>query len=76
VGTLNVTEVSEPFATKQGIQMLMLCEKIEPASALPDRKQVERKLFAEKIELEAEKHLRNLKRDAFIEIKFGEKKSK
>jgi peptidyl-prolyl cis-trans isomerase SurA len=76
VGTLNVTEVSEPFATKQGIQMLMLCEKIEPASALPDRKQVEQKLFAEKIELEAEKHLRNLKRDAFIEIKFGEKKSK
>jgi hypothetical protein len=37
---------------------------------------VEQKLFAEKIELEAEKHLRNLKRDAFIEIKFGEKKSK
>jgi len=74
VSTLGVTEVSEPFATKEGIQMLMLCEKIEPANALPDRNQVQQKLFAEKMELEAEKHLRNLKRDAFIEIKFGEKR--
>lgn len=74
VSILNVSEVSEPFATKEGMQMLMLCEKIEPSVSLPDKEQVKQKLFAEKMELEAEKHLRNLKRDAFIDIKLDDKK--
>ncbi len=71
VERLGVTEVSEPFATKEGVRMLMLCEKIELPSDLPNRDKVKQELFRQKLELEAEKHLRNLRRDAFIDIKVG-----
>lgn len=69
VERLGVTEVSEPFATRDGVRLLMLCEKIELPSDLPDREKVRKQLFSQKLELEAEKHLRNLRRDAFIDIK-------
>jgi peptidyl-prolyl cis-trans isomerase SurA len=69
VERLGVTEVSEPFATKEGVRLLMLCEKIELPTDLPDREKVKQQLFSQKLELEAEKHLRNLRRDAFIDIK-------
>lgn len=69
VERLGVTEVSEPFATPDGVRMLMLCEKIELPNDLPDREKVRKELFTQKLELEAEKHLRNLRREAFIDIK-------
>ncbi|MFZ4124882.1 MAG: peptidylprolyl isomerase [Rickettsiales bacterium] len=69
VERLGVTEVSEPFATKEAVRMLMLCEKIELPTQLPEREKVQQMLFGQKLELEAEKHLRNLRRDAFIDIK-------
>lgn len=69
VERLGVTEVSEPFATKEAVRMLMLCEKIELPTELPDRDKIRQQLFGQKLELEAEKHLRNLRRDAFVDIK-------
>lgn len=73
IQALSVNEVTEPFSTPQGLQLVMLCERMEAVSALPDAEKVKQQLFAEKIELEAGKHLRNLKRDAFIDIKIDEK---
>lgn len=70
---MGVGDVSVPYATKSGLELLMLCEKIEAPLPLPDREQVKDKIFAERAELEAERMLRNLKRDAFIEIKSGDK---
>lgn len=72
VERLGVTEVSEAFATKEGVRMLMLCEKIELPNKLPDREKIEKQLFDQKLELEAEKHLRNLRRDAFVDVKDAE----
>lgn len=69
VVTLNVGETSDPVATPEGLRMVSLCEKAVPAAGFADSKVVRQKLFSEKVELEAVKHLRNLKRDAFIEIK-------
>lgn len=70
VGPLGVTEVSAPMLTEDALRLFMVCERIEPAQGnLPPAAEVRRQLFNEKIELEAQKHLRNLKRDAFIEIK-------
>lgn len=69
IALLQVGETSEPIASPQGLRLITLCEKIEPATALADRSEMEQKLFGEKIELEAVKHMRNLRRDAFIEVK-------
>lgn len=70
VADLGVTQVSQPLTSPQAVRLFMLCERIDPGMGnLPPAAEVRRQLFNEKIELEAEKHLRNLKRDTFIEIK-------
>lgn len=70
VSNLGVGEISPPMLGDAAVRMFMLCERIEPAQGnMPPAAEVRRKLYNEKIELEAQKHLRNLKRDAFIDIK-------
>lgn len=70
VADLGVTEVSQPVPSPDAVRLFMLCERIDPGMGnLPPAAEVRRQLFNEKIELEAEKHLRNLKRDTFIEVK-------
>lgn len=70
VGHLDVGEVSEPLVSPEALRLVVLCEKIEPSSGnLPDAEKIRQELFSEKLELEAQKHLRNLRRDAFIDIK-------
>ncbi len=78
VNALGVGQVSEPFASEVGIQVFMLCERIELPDAMlpavgapaevPDE-QIRTRLFNEKLELEAQKALRNLRRDAFVEVR-------
>ncbi len=69
VKPLEVMEITEPFAAPDGIHMLMVCERIDMPAPLPDKQQVKQILLQEKLELEAEKYLRNLRRDAFIDIR-------
>lgn len=70
VSHLEVGEVSEPLMGAEALRLIMLCEKTEPSAGnLPDAETIRQQLFADKIELEAQKHLRNLRRDAFIDIK-------
>ena len=68
---LEVGEVSDPLISPTAIRLVMLCEKIESGvdGGLPDAETVRQQLFADKMELEAQKHLRNLRRDAYIDIK-------
>lgn len=69
VEPLGVTGITEPFASEDGIHMLMLCERILLPPPLPDREQVRQVLFEEKLQLEAEKYLRQLRREAFIDVR-------
>jgi peptidyl-prolyl cis-trans isomerase SurA len=70
IAELGVTQVSEPMLIDDVVKLFMLCERIDAMQGnLPPAKEVRQQLFAEKIELEAQKHLRDLKRDAFIDIK-------
>jgi peptidyl-prolyl cis-trans isomerase SurA len=66
---LKVGEVSEPYALGNTVEMLLLCEKIDAPLPLPDAEKIKEKIISERADLEAERVLRNLKRDAFIEIK-------
>lgn len=66
---LKVGEVSQPYVTQKGVELTLLCEKIEAPVPLPDKEKIRQRLFAERAQLEAEKYLRNLKRDAFIDIR-------
>ncbi len=67
--SMRVTQITEPFATPDGIHLLMLCERIDIPAPLPKAEEVKQVLFQEKMELEAEKYLRTLRREAFIDIR-------
>lgn len=69
VEPLPVTGITEPFASEDGIHLLMLCERITLPPPLPDKEQVRQVLFDEKLQLESEKYLRRLRREAFIDIR-------
>jgi len=70
IGNLEVGDVSEPLMAPDALRLVVVCEKTEPsAGSLPDAEGIRKQLFADKMELEAQKHLRNLRRDAYIDIK-------
>ena len=69
VEPLRVTQITEPFAAPNGIHLLMLCERIDLPTPLPDREEVRQVLFQEKLELEAEKYLRSIRREAFVDVR-------
>lgn len=69
VEPLKVTQITEPFAAPDGIHLLMLCEKMAAPLELPDKDTVKEALYREKLELEIEKYLRTLRREAFIDIR-------
>lgn len=71
VSELKVSKISRPFPTADGVQMLMVCERIEMPPELPDAKKVKQVLFDEKLALETQKYIRNLRRSAFIDKREG-----
>jgi peptidyl-prolyl cis-trans isomerase SurA len=66
---LEVGEVSAPMVDGKKLRMILLCERREAINAAPDNEELKQRLFGEKMELEAEKHLRNLRREATIELR-------
>ncbi len=72
---MNVGGVSQPVVTPQGIRLFMLCERIELpadkslAKVTADSSATKQAIYAQKLELEAQKYMRDLKRSAFIETR-------
>ncbi len=68
-------EVSEPIVTPEGIRLFMLCERKtlapETAAAKAESTAAANKqaLFVQKLELEAQKHMRDLRKEAFVETR-------
>jgi peptidyl-prolyl cis-trans isomerase SurA len=69
VGTLKIGEISSPFASDEGIRLYMLCGKKEAEDSPTSQAKIREALLHQKFELEAQKNLRNLRRDTFIEIR-------
>lgn len=66
---LKIGEVSTPFASVEGIRMYMLCGKKEIIGKPINNEKIKEVLFRQKYELEAQKYLRDLQRNAFIEVR-------
>lgn len=69
ISRLAVGEVSEPLVAPENLRLVLLCERQEPSVNTADVDALRQKIFEEKIDLEAQKHLRNLRRDATIDIR-------
>lgn len=66
---LKIGDISAPFATDRGIQLYMLCGRKDAPPVSADIERVRLLLFQQKMELEAQKYIRNLRRDAYIEVR-------
>lgn len=67
--SLKEGDISPPFASDDGIHLYMVCERKATDVRLAGREQVVAALKQQKIGLEAQKYMRNLRRDAFVEIR-------
>lgn len=70
---MKVGGVSQPVVTPEGIRLFMLCERVElPSAPTPEHgissaNETRQAIFAQKLELEAQKYMRDLRREAFVE---------
>lgn len=70
VGTLPPNRPSEPIDTAEGIQVMMVCNRVESVTVSePSREQVRRMIEDERMDMLSRRYLRNLRRQAFIDVR-------
>jgi peptidyl-prolyl cis-trans isomerase SurA len=65
-------DVATPFISEAGIELIARCDKRQPvktAYVMPQKRQVEESLFDQQISTMARRYLRDLKRDANIQVR-------
>ncbi|MGZ8410411.1 MAG: peptidylprolyl isomerase [Hyphomicrobium sp.] len=66
---LEVGQPSEPFESEGGVAVLMVCERTGASPPAQLRERVRRSLVNERLEANAQRMLRNLRREAFVDVK-------
>ena len=69
VSSLPVEQVSAPVQGPSGIHLLMVCDRREPEGATPEREQIAERLERERVERLARRYLRDLRKEAFVEVR-------
>lgn len=69
VETLEINRSSEPVRTENGFIVLMVCEREGNSEQTTIRRRIEQMLFAQRVDAAARRHLRDLRRAAFIDIR-------
>jgi peptidyl-prolyl cis-trans isomerase SurA len=65
-------EVAQPLLSAAGIELIARCDKrveVQTAYVVPTREQVEEELFNQQISALAQRYMRDLKRDADVEVR-------
>lgn len=62
-------EMSAPLKLEDGVRFFIACDRTEPVNGLPSRDEVRRRIENERVELLANRYLRDLRRAAFVEIR-------
>jgi peptidyl-prolyl cis-trans isomerase SurA len=69
VADLKVGEASDPLQNDSGVTLLMVCERKDAPSNLPSREDLQENLTRQRLDLIARRYLRDLRRNAFIDIR-------
>lgn len=69
VSRAGVGQPTQPFATDIGVMILMVCDRVVPPGSLPPRDQIQSVLGGERLDMLQRRYLRNLRRDAFVEVR-------
>ncbi|MCR6630876.1 MAG: hypothetical protein NVV74_12980 [Magnetospirillum sp.] len=68
--SLPPNRASDPLDTPEGIQVVMVCERVESLKVSePTREQVRRMIEDERMDMLSRRYIRNLRRQAFIDIR-------
>lgn len=62
-------QIIPPIRSNQGIEMVAVCSKKTVDTQMPTREAIEDNLYAQQLSMMARRHLRDLRRDAVIEIR-------
>ena len=66
---LEVGALSEPMVLPGKLQFVMVCERTDTTASAALDEELRQQIFIEKMDLEAQKHLRNLRREATIDVR-------
>ena len=69
VEALDVGQASQPIVQKNGVGVIMVCEKAVPNAALPTREEIANQLARQRAENVARRYLRDLRRTAFVDVR-------
>jgi peptidyl-prolyl cis-trans isomerase SurA len=69
VAQLEIGQASQPIVQKNGVGVIMVCEKGVPNTALPSRDEIADQLARQRAENLARRYLRDLRRAAFVDVR-------
>ena len=69
VSKISIGKLSQPLNYNNGLRALMVCSRQESIVSLPNREQIHLRIANKRMELLARRHLRNLRRQAFIDVR-------
>ncbi len=66
---LKVAEPSKPIPARGGIGVVMVCRRVDPPSPMPTHDEVYDQIFRQRMEQMSRRYLRDLRRNAYIDIR-------
>lgn len=69
VANLKIGEFSKIITTDDGLSIFMVCERTDAAETTALKNKIREGLFIKKLEIQANRYLRDLRRGAFIEVR-------
>lgn len=69
IEALKVAEPSKPLVLKDGVGVLMVCERKDPPSPIASREQVQESLMRQRLDTLARRYLRDLRRAAYVDMR-------
>ncbi|HYD97950.1 MAG TPA: peptidylprolyl isomerase [Alphaproteobacteria bacterium] len=64
-----IGKASPPVDADNAVALIVVCERKDTGSSLPSRDQIANALMQEKLELASRRYMRDLRRDAFIDVR-------
>lgn len=69
VKDIEIGKPSEPVVAGGGVMVLMVCSRTEPKSTIPEHNQIADQIEFQRLDLMAQRYLRDLRRSAHIDIR-------
>jgi peptidyl-prolyl cis-trans isomerase SurA len=69
VSQVQANQLADPIVSSAGVQLLMVCEREDAETELPNTEQVRDRLRFQRLDLLARRYLRDLRRSAFVDVR-------